>query len=155
VPEFYLDSSALAKRYIQEVGSAWVRRVTDRDSGNVAVTVSLSGPELIAAVVRRARGGHIRPADARRAVIAIRQDLRSLLFVVGADSRIVNQAMDIAESHGLRGYDAVHVAAALAIRDGSRADGVTQELTFVSADQEQLSAAAAEGLVVADPQLHR
>jgi hypothetical protein len=62
--------------------------------------------------------------------------------------------MDIAESHGLRGYDAVHVATALEIRDQQTTQGQVQ-LTFVSADREQLTAAAAEGLQVEDPSRHR
>jgi hypothetical protein len=61
--------------------------------------------------------------------------------------------MDIAESHGLRGYDAVHVATALEIRDQQTTQGQVQ-LTFVSADKEQLAAAATEGLQVENPNQH-
>ncbi|MGE0540229.1 MAG: type II toxin-antitoxin system VapC family toxin [Dehalococcoidia bacterium] len=151
---FYYDSSALVKRYIAELGSGWVRRQTRRDAGHLGFTVVLSGPEIIAAVVRRARGGHLTQRDARRAVLSIRQDWRGLFFVVSVDQRIVNRAMDIAEGHGLRGYDAVHVAAALVIQHDQRARGLPN-LSVVSADHEQLTVAAAEGLAVEDPNVHR
>lgn len=150
---FYYGSSAMVKRYVAESGSGWVRRQTGRDTGNLGFTVVLTGPEVIAAVVRRARGGHLSQADARRAVRSIRQDWRSLFFVVGAEQRIVSRAMDIAESYGLRGYDAVHVAAALVIQRDQEAQGLPG-LIFVSADQEQLAAAKAEGLQVEDPSVY-
>lgn len=151
---FYYDSSALVKRYIAELGSGWVRRQTGRDAGHLSITIVLSGPEIIAAVVRRARGGHLSQRDERRAVLSFRQDWRSLFFVVSVDQRIVNRAMDIAESHGLRGYDAVHVADALVIQHDQQIRGL-DDLTFVSADREQLAAAAAEGLAVEDPNRYR
>lgn len=61
--------------------------------------------------------------------------------------------MDLAQQHGLRGYDATHLAAALAIHDIRRALGLSA-LLFVSADAAQLQAAAAEGLATDDPNQH-
>jgi uncharacterized protein len=51
-----LDSSALVKRYIAEVGSTWIQQLTDFAAGNEPYTVTVTGPEMISAVVRRARG---------------------------------------------------------------------------------------------------
>ena len=58
--------------------------------------------------------------------------------------------MDLAERRGLRGYDAVHLAAALVVAAAQRDVG-RPPLTFVSADTAQRQAAAAEGLPVEDP----
>jgi uncharacterized protein len=55
-------------------------------------------------------------------------------------SVLAQSAGDLAEIHGLRGYDAVHLAAAILIS----ADVV------VSADAELLAAAIASGLAVID-----
>ena len=41
----------------------------------------------------------------------------------------------MAERHALRGYDAVHLAAAIAVRNLREAGGLP-EIVFVSADQE-------------------
>jgi hypothetical protein len=61
--------------------------------------------------------------------------------------------MDLAERHGLRGYDAVHLAAAVFVRRDRQAHA-PPPITFVSADREQCSAAAAEGLLTDNPNLH-
>lgn len=62
--------------------------------------------------------------------------------------------MDLAETHGLRGADAIHLGAALTLQATRLAAGLTA-ITLVSADQEQLRAAAAEGLLTEDPNQHR
>jgi hypothetical protein len=59
--------------------------------------------------------------------------------------------MDLAERHALRGYDAIQLGAALAVNDGCRATGLS--LTIICADDE-LNAAAAEGLAVENPNRH-
>ncbi len=61
--------------------------------------------------------------------------------------------MDLVERHGLRGYDASHLAAALVVADVRRLRGLPA-LTFVSADNGQRQAAAAEGLRVGEPNAH-
>ncbi len=58
--------------------------------------------------------------------------------------------MDLAERRGLRGYDAVHLAAALLVAEAQYSAG-RPPLTFVSADTDQRQAAAAEGLLIEDP----
>ena len=66
---------------------------------------------------------------------------------------IADQAMDLAERYGLRGYDAVHVAAAMDVQD-ARHTARASDVTLVSADISQLQAATAEGLSVEDPNAH-
>lgn len=61
--------------------------------------------------------------------------------------------MILAETHGLRGYDAVHLAAGLDLQDARR-QAQLPGLTFVSADGDQLRAAVAEGLTVENPNNH-
>ena len=66
---------------------------------------------------------------------------------------LVTHAMMLAETYALRGYDAVQLAAALAVDIRYRASGLL--LTLVSADAELNVAAATEGLAVEDPNSHR
>lgn len=73
--------------------------------------------------------------------------------MVEVTETLATQAMRLAETHGLRGYDAIQLAAALAIQTLR----VTQQLpamTLVSADSELNAAATAEGLIVEDPHTH-
>ncbi len=61
--------------------------------------------------------------------------------------------MDLAESHGLRGYEAAHVAAAIALQAIRDATGLLP-LTRRSADVAQLAVAATQGLEVDNPNAH-
>jgi hypothetical protein len=61
--------------------------------------------------------------------------------------------MTLAETHGLRRYDAVQLAAALEDRTHRLAVGLAP-LTFVSADHALNGAAQAEGLLAEDPNAH-
>ena len=61
--------------------------------------------------------------------------------------------MGLANTHALRAYDAVQLAAALEIRR-QRQKGGFGAVTLISADQALNSAAIAEGLAVDDPNSH-
>ena len=50
MPAYYLDTSALAKRYIVEVGSAWVQAIVAEQSGQTIYTSVLTQPELVECV---------------------------------------------------------------------------------------------------------
>lgn len=151
---YYLDSSALTKRYVAEPGSAWVISLTEPNAGHDLYTVTLTAPEIVAALTRRARGGHLDPTRVAQAIAAIRAGWRLQYQTITPDAGIIDRAVDIAEAHGLRGYDAVHVATALELHQARLAEALPP-LTFISADQEQLRAAAGEGLAVEDPNQHR
>lgn len=63
---------------------------------------------------------------------------------------VIDRAMLLAEQHGLRRYDAVYLAAALEVQD-ARASQNLPAMIFVSADNEQLRAAQAQGLFIENP----
>ncbi len=151
---YYLYSSALVKRYVTEIGTVWIRALTDVSAGHLLLTITLSGPELISAIVRRARGGQFRRADAVRALAGATFDWQARYVLIDADRRVVRRAMSVAESHSLRGYDSVHVAAAVEIHADRQAQG-DPPMTFISADRDQLAVAAAEGLQADDPTRYR
>lgn len=55
---------------------------------------------------------------------------------------LTQTAADLAETHGLRGYDAVHLAAAEAVADG--------DLVLVTGDADLAAAAIAIGIAVSN-----
>jgi uncharacterized protein len=55
VSVFYLDTSALVKRYLPEIGSAWVETITDPSSGHTIVTAEIAQVEAAAAIAARQR----------------------------------------------------------------------------------------------------
>lgn len=62
------------------------------------------------------------------------------LDVIGLDAALARIAGDLAERHALRGYDAVHLASALAIED--------PELVMATWDRDLATAAARHRTVV-------
>lgn len=124
----YLDTSALVKRYLQEDGStetnAVIRRA--RETGT-AVVARAEGCATFAKVVRT---GAVSQAEAKSAMRGLRSDWEDLYVLLVSDA-LADRACQLAWSHGLRGYDAVHLAAALAWNDGLGAP-----LTFATFDRQ-------------------
>lgn len=145
---FFLDTSAVVKRYVQETGTAWVQTLTLPNASHSLVVVRITLPEMISAVTRRERGGSLSPADAATALADFQYDFARQYLVVEVSAGLVADAASQARRYGLRAYDAVQLAAALEVF----AQAPTLEL--VSADNELNAAARAEGLSVEDPNKH-
>jgi hypothetical protein len=84
---YFTDSSALGKRYIAEVGSAWLRSILDPTTGCTVFIARVTTVEIIAAVTRRERGGSLTPADATTARATFRTDLAQEYQVVEVTER--------------------------------------------------------------------
>ncbi len=84
------------------------------DRAESVVSSQLVYPEARAAAAAARRGRRITSATLRRAVDRI-DGLCAELDVVGLDPDLAHTAGELAEAHGLRGYDAVHLATALSI----------------------------------------
>ena len=83
-----------------------------------------------------------------------RQELSTHFHVLPVSDVILNQVRRLVGAHPLRAYDAVQLAAALELHSQRTAFGGLSPVTFVSADQILNRAAAAEGLLVEDPNSH-
>lgn len=151
--EFFFDSSALVKRYIQERGSAWVSGIFHPSAHNEVFIAGITSVELIAAITRRRQSGTIPSAEAATICIQYRADLLIDYQVIEISETLLNSAMTLAETYGLRGYDAVQLAAASQINKLCIATGL-QPMTFVSADSELNLAAQRELLLVDNPNVH-
>ena len=150
---YYLDSSALVKRYASELGTAWILSLTDPLAGHDLNTLRVTGPEVAAALFRKVRMEQLASSDASRLLADFQADWQARYQIIEVSVAIADQAVSLVERHSLRGYDAVHLAAALGLHV-TRAGMGLATLTFVSADTQQLQAAGAEGLPVDDPNLH-
>lgn len=151
---FYGDSSALAKRYIREAGSGWMRALTDPAAGNRIYTAHVTAVEIVAAVARRVRTGSMTAFDAASAISVIRRQFRVRYRIIPLTDEILERAMNVAEHHGLRGYDAIQLACALAAQGELTISGAGS-LRFLSADSGLNAAAVAEGLIVENPSSYR
>lgn len=150
---YFLDTSALVKRYVTETGTTWVIGLLDPAARNRLYVARITGAEVTAALTRRERGGHLSTVDAAAALSSFEHDYANRLRAVEITASVVGDAMAAARTHGLRGYDAVQLAAALAAHR-SRVEHQLAPLIFVTADKEMLAAGAAEGLATDDPNTH-
>ena len=145
---FYLDTSTVLKRYVQETGTAWVQALAAPSARHSLFVVRITLAEGVAAITRRERGGSITPQDAATAVADFQLDFARQYRVVEVSAGLVAQAATLARQHALRGYDAVQLAAVLEIH------ATDPSITLLSADTELNTAATAEGLLVDDPNSH-
>jgi predicted nucleic acid-binding protein len=150
---YFLDSSALVKRYITETGTAWVQALTDPSSGHVIYLARITAVELSSAVTRRQRGGSLSAAAAAAVLAQFAQDFAYDYRILEITPTVVSSACSLAETHGLRAYDAVQLAAVLGLRSRRFALGLS-DVTLLSADHELNAAAIASGLLVEDPNSH-
>lgn len=150
---FFCDSSAIVKRYVNEIGSNYVDNLADSKSGNIILLARITRVEFAAAVARRLKSGSIIATDAQNALAAFQHDLTNNYFTVEIMPLLLSAAVTLATKHALRGYDAVQLAATLEASDERIANGLAP-LTLVSADTKLNNAAQAERLKVENPNNH-
>lgn len=135
----YLDTSALVKLLLrEEEGADLVGSI--RDATDVAVTSRIAYPEARAALAAATRAGRLGPREYGRSKRELTRAFGSLA-VVELDPRLAQAAGDVAERFDLRAYDAVHLASALVVDDGTT--------VVVTWDRALATAASAAGLDVA------
>lgn len=150
---YFLDSSALVKRYARETGTGWVLGLFRRATGNAFYASRITKVETTSALARKRRGLHLAPDAAARALQRLRRDFGRRIYVVEVTPMLLQSAEALADKHYLRGYDAVQLAAALEA-NAERARTSLPPLVLMTADTDLLAAGAAEGLTVDDPNNH-
>ncbi len=143
-----MDTSALFKRYIPEIGSAWVQNLADPQVGNTIIIARLTTAEFIAALIRRQRDKQINISQFNTLRRAFLHEVEYRYIVINLNKDVIAAAHDLLISHPLRTLDAIQLAA------GLKAAQTFPEITFMSADTRLLDAATAEGLTVDNPNLH-
>lgn len=131
----FLDSSALAKRYVQEPGSDRVEEILSAASSLGVSVLCLS--EIVSALSRRRRERKLSQQQYLKAKQALLEDLEDA-SVVNITEQVLARAVALLERWPLRSSDALHVASA--------AEWSTD--LFVSADAKQCAAARGCGLQV-------
>ena len=138
----YLDTSALLKLLLHdEDGADVVREVIG--AADMNFTSRISHPEARAALAAARRAGRLGADDHMRSKRDIDRAIASLR-IVELRAGLARAAGDVAERFELRAYDAVHLASALVVDEGST--------VVVTWDRAFASAASAAGLGVAPRQ---
>ena len=134
----YLDTSALVKRFVSEAGSGDVQDLLT--GGEPVACATIGYVELYSGLTRRLREGGLSKVQYELACGHVERDWMALIKVeLGPE--ISSSARGLIQRHGLRAFDAIHLASALELQGA-----VNERVTFVAADQRLLRAAAEERL---------
>ena len=131
----YLDSSAFAKLFLEEVGSEDVERVCSRATALGLSVVCV--PEVVSALSRRRRECDISAGEYAMAKGRLLEDVRDA-DIVQLTEPVIETALTVLESGACRTLDALHVGCAV----------IWAAERFVSSDDQQLKAARSMGLRV-------
>jgi len=134
----YLDSSALVKRYITEPGSDEVFRQIEE--AEVIGTSAISLAEVAAALAKAVRLNLLQREVGESAHQAFRREWPDLIRLP-VNETALERAADLTWSLGLRGYDAVQLAAAVAWKEALEA-----QVSFSTFDRHLWTASGAAGL---------
>lgn len=136
----YIDTSVLVPLLIEDPASASCGELWD--SADAVTTTRLAYVEAVAALAQGIRLGRVSPAGAveGRAVL---DDLWAAINVIEIDSDLMRSAASLAITHGLRGYDATHCAAAIAVNG--------DELVAATGDRRLHTAWRTEGVMTWNP----
>jgi len=134
----YLDSSALLKRYFEEQGSAEIISLW-RDS-RFCASSAVAYAECLAAIHRKFRDTRVKTGSAHSIADAFRKDWAGMIRL--ETSPYLEELMDtLVDRHALRGFDLIHLASALTLRER-----LSEDFLFACFDDPLLAAARAEGL---------
>jgi hypothetical protein len=128
--------------------------LTDPVAGHIIVLGDVTLVEVAAAIAakHRASGGISRQERDDTLTLFLRH-YQTEYEVTAIDRTTMERAVNLTQSHRLRGYDAVQLATALRANELLTAARLPA-LTFVAADSNLIAAASAEGLSVDNPNQH-
>lgn len=137
----FLDTSALAKLYLDEPGSLSMQ---ERVKETAVALSHLAYGEIYATFARCFRESLLNEEEHGAVCAAFEEDW-SAVFRIPLSAEVLAQVPRLCRHHPLRGADALHLASAVML------DERDIQVTFASSDRRQLEAAAAEGLAAFDP----
>lgn len=141
---YFLDSSALVKRYHRETGTAAVDRII-KGTGRVIIS-SLAVLEVTAALTRKKNEGNILEDVYQGLLGEFGRDALEKFFVLSLDDSLISTGISLVTERGLRTLDALQLSAALQTWQ------FANDLSFVSADKRLNRAAGLLGLAVVNPE---
>ena len=147
---YFLDTSALVKRYISEAGTTWIRNLTRTHANNDILIARITQTEVTSAVYRRHRGGNLTLKAAKLLRATFSSHSTHQYLIVEISQSVVERASDYSATYPLRAYDAVQLAAAFEANQRLISQALPA-LTLLASDKKLLTAAIAEGLTVDDP----
>jgi hypothetical protein len=150
VNAYFLDTSALVKRYIAEIGSNWVKVITNPAVSNDLAISQIAWVEVLSALSRRQREGSLSADDFNSVFQYFSNDFDTQYRVIEVDQALIKSAGQLVIQYPLRAYDAVQLASALRLQS-IFSQISNMQLIFLSADHRLLNIAQSQGLVTDNP----
>ncbi|MDQ3547773.1 MAG: type II toxin-antitoxin system VapC family toxin [Chloroflexota bacterium] len=150
---FYMDTSAIAKRYVPETGSTWVQALCSAETITLSSLVIV---EFATMPARRVREKSMSVTNRDAIQDQFDEDMTSYLLV-DIDRSILDTAASLALSAPaiitLRALDSIHAATMRAVVTSAHTSGASRPV-FVSADTRLLAAAQWAGFATDNPEVH-
>jgi len=135
----YLDTSALVKLYVEEPGTEEVKERVE--AAQIVSTSRVAYVEARAGIARKFRKGELSREEYKHMVEDLEKDWESY-FIVEVSESVAKLGGELTDRHPLRGFDAIHLASALLLKNKTRSD-----VSFSCFDEKLKEAAQAEGLI--------
>ena len=136
----YLDTSSLVKLYVEEIDSEKINNIANKAA--VISTSKIAYAEARSAFARKQKEGGFPTSVLRKLVEDFNKDWESY-FLIEITDGLIRFAGDIAEKYLLRGFDSIHLASAVNLRNK-----INSAIYFSSDDARLNQAAEKEGIDV-------
>ena len=134
----YLDTSNLVKLYVEEEDSTEVANLVV--SSKATATSLIAYAESRSAFARRYKEKAFTRREYEELITSFNADWENYL-ILRVQTDVVMKAGYLAEKHGLRGFDAIHLSSALRLKEE-----VSEDVVFSCSDHILRKAAHQEGL---------
>src|SRR5262249_45980567 len=131
---FYMDASALAKRYIPEKGNELVDVILDTLSSNRIYFLNVGTGEVYSILFRKRNTGRLSPADFGLATANFDDEIVGAAPVtrVPVTSRLITRSLPLILTHSINSTDALVLKSALAL--ARRLRRAADDLVLVTSD---------------------
>lgn len=141
----YVDTSALVKKYCEEIGSERLKSILQE--AKVILTSTLTELELTSTIERMKHEAKLTSPDYRRVMRGVESDLSSeVISLITLDPAILSLAKGLIKKRRLRVPDSIQLASAVRAQEKAG-----ERLRFVCSDHQLLEAARLEGLEGINP----
>ncbi|HMV83036.1 MAG TPA: type II toxin-antitoxin system VapC family toxin [Blastocatellia bacterium] len=150
---FYLDASALAKRYAPEPGTPVINHLFSHAPAQRLFVLHLGVAEVVSILVRKHNAKILPPALAAQAFANLEAEIinQPLLQKLDAEADLISAALTLIRRHSINATDAALLRSALDLAADLQRNG--DDLVLVASDQRLLRAAQAEGLLRINPEM--
>ena len=149
MPTFYLDTSALLKKYKTEQGSEVIAELFDsKKVGEYFVTSMLTLIETYGVARRMLKNNDLTDQTFRLLLGNINRDLNETVPANKITEDVVYYATEYSREHGLKSSDSLHLGSATVLKQ----HGFPEPFYFLTSDKDLKSAAKQVDFEVLDPQ---